>query len=151
MAPATPPAVRQHPNYVDFKRLPVFGIRVAAHSLGRQYQDAKSENHVSIYLLLGRNRSLHMDMRPKVHQDHAETTGELSLKGRDFALSTSVIKFSDLNAVGCPAGFLPHTNARPSSFSRTVNDFRNFVIENHFPHFRFTFTDGHNLGCRYWV
>jgi hypothetical protein len=141
MAPTASSSVRQAKDYSAFKRLSVHTVRIVAHSLGVQVRGAKSENHLSIYLLLGQNRSYHMDMRIAAPTARSagdatavETVGQLDLQGRAYLMSNSAIKHVDLEATGRP-----------------VEDFVNHLLSLNLQYFRFTFTDGHNVGCRSWV
>lgn len=140
-------------DYAAHKGQSVFVFRVAAHTLGRQLVDAKSENHISIYLLLGNNRSFHLDMKPVAGRgNNVGTIGQLTLQGRPYHRSNSVITYTDLKARGCPDSFSPVQQPPTSSASRvTVEQFVEFVIQNRLHYFRYALTDGHSVGCRLWA
>jgi hypothetical protein len=152
MASGNESYVRLPSDLSSFEHQPVFVVRVAAHTLGRQEVGGKSENHLSIYLLLGRNVSFHMDIRPIGGQgDTVETTGCLYMQRRAYHLSNTVIKYTDLNALGCPEDFTPVGSFWPLGPYYTVRHYVDFVIGGGFHHFRYTFTDGHSVGCRHWA
>ncbi|KAK6436024.1 hypothetical protein LTR95_007788 [Oleoguttula sp. CCFEE 5521] len=144
-------ASQQDPTYALFLRLPVYQYRIAVHNLGVQVQDEKSENHLTIYLLLGGNRSFHLDMQIRSDTDDFETAGMLRRRPLLYNMSNTVIKFVDIDAVGCPAGFRPDQTPSAES-SRLCKRLGEFVtVANRNGNYRFTFMDGHPLGCRTWV
>lgn len=138
-------------SFDSFQHLPVYQLRVAVHNLGVYTRDTHSENHVSIYLLLGENRSFHIDMVPRHDSDNTEVVGELLLRGRLYQMSNTVIRHADVDAVGRPAAFVPSAVTNPTSFSRLVGEFVRIALDQSFHYFRFAFTDGHAVGCRNWV
>lgn len=137
-------------NLTNYSSSYVFRFRVAVHTLGVQYADAKSENHLSIYLLLGEDRSVHLDMRPSGN-DEWPLVGKLHIRGHTYQMSDTVLEYADLDAIGCPTSFRPHMIARATRSSRTVADFVQACVRNSFNHFRFLSADDHPVGCRSWV
>lgn len=138
-------------DYEIYKKSKVFVFRVAAHTLGRQEVNAKSENHISIYLLLGNNTSFHVDIKPIGGIGTMDTTGRLILQPRPYHTSNSVIVYTDLQARGCPKDFEPAKRFSAASSSPNVGDVVDLAISHNFHNFRYAFTDGHSVGCRMWV
>lgn len=140
--------IQQSRNYTQYRNLPVLQCRVGVHSLGPQ-DNEKSENHLTIYLLVGSNRSVRVDMVPSQRLPYSDLLGTLVLRGHDYSLSDGIIKHVDINAVGCPADFNPVTSQVRASGSRSVQDFTSIVQQ--LPIFRFMDIDGKSVGCRSWV
>ncbi|KAK6431705.1 hypothetical protein LTR95_012134 [Oleoguttula sp. CCFEE 5521] len=147
----TSPSVQPDPNFTAFRHLPVYRCRIAVHTLGVYLEGMTSENHLIIYLLLGGDRSFQLDMRPRTDTDELETAGNLVMRSRLYHMSDTVIRFADVDAIGCPVDFSPTRRTTPSSACRSVGQFVSLAIGNGFQNYRFTFMDGHPLACRTWV
>jgi len=138
--------VRRHAGYAGYTQAPVFSCRVGVHSLGVQVTDEKSENHVTLYLLIGSNISVRADMRPADQGQY----GLLDIRVLNYTRSNRIVKMCDLAAVGCPNNFNAGTQTLGTNASRTVEQFISVMTAgNQF--FRFLNVDGKALGCRYWV
>ena len=142
--------IETHGSYERFRNASVYQCRLGVHSLGPQ-DDDKSENHLTLYLLIGSEQCVRVDMRPNVSRDYKSHLGKLVLRGHDYSRSTGVIAFSDVDAVGCPSDFDPSRRATSTSESRTVNDFVNLLRQYRLKFFRFMNIDGKSLGCRSWM
>lgn len=142
--------VAAHQNVREYIDNHVFRYRVAVHTLGRQYVNRKSENHLSIYLLLGADRSFHLDMKP-TDDETKPFVGKVILQGRPFLQSSTVLEWADLAARGCPANFNPSRRQEPTAGSPTVRDFILACTTARFHYFRFLCHEDNPVGCRTWV
>ena len=139
------PHIKVGDRYDQFTSHQVFSCRIGVHTLGRQ-GGKLSENHVTLYLLVGRGNSVRVDMRPD-----ALNTGELDLSGRAYTRSTHIVNFIDVAAANCPSGF--HADSTPSRVGSrpTVSDFIDCISRRNLQFFRFLFVGGHSIGCRSWA
>ena len=127
-------------------RLRVFRCRVGMHSLGRQ-GDSISENHLTIYLLVGAGTCARLDMRPM----DGNNTGALVLSTHDYTLSQRIIRHEDIPAAACPPAFDPDRSATVIAQGPTVGDFVRCITSRGLQYFRFVFVEGHSMGCHHWV
>ena len=135
-------------RYDQFAIRQVFSIRIAVHSLGQQYENDNSENHVTINLLLGGGLSARLDMQT----GNEENLGQLFVQGRVQTESESMITFLDLKACGCPVNFNPLASPpQQATPTRSVQEFVNLITNGQRHWFRFLLVDGHSDGCRYWA
>ena len=137
--------VRYRSLYTPFRRRRVYKCRIAVHTLGQQFQNENSENHVVINFLIGRRQAVRADM--KVRNDECE--GRLKISGHDFVLSDTVVKYIDINAWGCTANFDPDRSP-PATAGYRVKDFVSLLVA-HLQPFRFIYIGRATDGCRYWV
>lgn len=125
--------------------LPCYVFRVGVHTLGQQVVDEKSENHVTLSLLLGGNACLRVDMKPGTRS----WAGNLDIRLHPYTLSSSIIKYVDIPARNCPNEFDPQRRGPRSTNVRLVRDLMPLFAR--LQHFLFMNVDGKALGCRYWV
>ena len=133
-------------NYEPLCQRRVFVVRIAVHSLGQQFVDDNSENHVTINLLLGSGLSVRVDMQLA----NDDNLGRLLLEGRQQTRSDSMIHKMDVAALGCPMQFDP-VEQPPNAASPTVQQFVNLIVNGGRHRFRFLYIEGHSDGCRYWM
>lgn len=133
-------------NYQPLSQRRVFKISVAIHTLGQQFADDNSENHVTINCLLGAGLSVRIDMQLA----NDENLGRLLLEGRDQTRSDTMIHNVDIKALGCPNGFSPAAQP-PNAACPTVQQFVDLILNSGLSRFRFLYVEGHSDGCRHWV
>jgi hypothetical protein len=83
-------------QWVEIRRLKVYAVRVVKQSLGVMYAGDWSENHVVIYLLIGRNESVRLDMRPLGGQEGQQTESHLNIKRQFHILSHDALAHVDI-------------------------------------------------------
>lgn len=137
-------SVEAHRTYSDIVNRLVFRCRIGAHILGVQRRGDKSENHLTLYLLIGGGQSVRVDMLPKT----GSLKGKLVLRGHDYVLSQGIIKHIDIDARGCPANQATVPKGTPGL---AVKAFVSFLLQRRHHMYRFMFVDGHSLGCRHWM
>lgn len=107
----------------------VMSVRVVVHSTGA-WPNLMSDNHWSIYLLLGNDAgSVHMNM---IVEDQDDVTGTLKLRSLTYGLTTSQIRYWDFETV---------TDV-------TVENIVKIIKKNGRDKYEFS---GGGSGCRYWV
>lgn len=142
--------VERHRSYDNFRRATVFRCRLGVHNLGPQ-DDDMSENHLTIYLLIGSDQCVRVDMLPAVSTDHNNLRGRLVLRGHDYSLSSGVIEYADIDAIGCPTDFEADRKTTGTTDSLTVRDFVRLLEDSGLDRYRFADLNGKSLGCRWWV
>lgn len=135
-------------TYKQCVELPVFRCRIGAHTLGVQVSNAKSENHLTLYLLTGNGRCVRVDMTVG---NNDIFVGKLILRAHDFTLSNTIIRWVDVDAYGCPSDFKAEEQPSGHSGTLTVQDFVDLIISQGYHKYRFMFNDGGAIGCRHWV
>lgn len=142
--------IQRHRSYGSIRRSAVFRCRIGVDNLGPQ-DDDMSENHLTLYLLIGNDESVRVDMRPNVNNDYRDFSGRLELRGHDYTLSNGVIEYSDIDAVGCPDEFDAGREMTATSEARTVREFVGLLESAGLASYRFMNLDGKALGCRSWM
>lgn len=151
MATAVSGTISQDQYFQPLRNLPVFIYRIGVHNLGVQV-NPWSENHVTLYLLVGSGQSVRVDMRPRSGQPCTDLIGTLDLRGHSYTRSQGIIQYVDVQACGHQAGFNPE-GRRPLSTSRTrrVWEVIQLLQERGLHNYRFLDVNGSSLGCRYWM
>ena len=142
--------ILRHQNYAGHAHAAVFRCRIGVHSLGPQ-DDEKSENHLTLYLLIGSDRCVRVDMTPSSTIPYSDLVGRLILRGHDYTLSAGIIRYVDVDARGCPANFNPGSQYTRPHGSHSVHEFVSLLVQRRLHMFRFMNLDGKSLGCRSWM
>ncbi|KAK4551540.1 hypothetical protein LTR86_011103 [Recurvomyces mirabilis] len=151
MAASYGPTLSKDAAYDDLRTAPVFACRIGVQNLGLQ-RHFYSENHVTLYLLVGSGQSVRVDMRPRAGRPRTDLAGALELRGHTYTRSNGIIRYVDVPANGCPLGFQPDGRGpQPGRDTRRVSDFVQLLRSNRLHRYRFLNVNGGGLGCRYWV
>lgn len=131
---------------------PVHRFRVEVHNL-RAYEDeersGKSENHVTLAMLLGSDESVRIDMAP----NQKTNLGRMEVLYRNAIVSGRAIRVTDVKARGSLNGFEPDRRpprSDPASVY-TVNQILMALVDNNVHRYRFVYIDSQPLGCRHWM
>lgn len=128
----------------------VYMIRLEVHNMRayeNQEREGKSENHVTIALLLGDGQTVRLDMGT----DPITFAGVLEIAFRENIVSGRTIRISDTRVTGCPRDFDPDHTRAASGGNRRVRDFLMLMRGNSRQLYRFMCTDFVAQGCRFWV
>ena len=120
-------------NYEPVSQRQALKIGVAVHTLGQQFVDDNSENHVTINFLLGSGLSVRVDMQ----MANDENLGRLLLEGRDQTRSDTTIQNVDIKASGWPLQFNPAAQPQTTVACPTVQQFVNLILNPGLHRFRF--------------
>jgi len=133
-------------TYSQLANWKVFACRIGVHSLKAQGGQI-SENHLTIYLLVGSGHSVRVDMTP----GDSLNTGHIKLSGLDYAISCNVIRFVDIPARNSTSDFDAETTALQQSSNQDVSTFVRSITKRNLQYFRFLYVNDHSNGCRHWM
>lgn len=106
----------------------VSDIRVVCHTLGPVANTAMSENHWSLYLIMGPNRSVRFNMRA----EYGDPQGMMDVTSHNYAVTESEIRHWDYPAIR-------HLTVRMTYTTIITARFHCYLMS------------GGGSGCRWWV
>lgn len=154
-----------HPTVWSVRDKAVGRVRLISHDLNARdedcqtpYGDRSNENHISIYLLLGNDTIVSVDMK-----SHRGDAGRMLANATVGMIPDSCMEYYDLEVVRSPANFTPGTKGEesdgdddrwdgyPSWYGPSVIDFLEAITDQDLHLFTFANHDGNLVSCRSWV
>lgn len=128
----------------------VYRYRIVIHKLGRDGTEGWDENDVTVQLLLGGMKFIHLNLTRGLPAGQAG----LYVSASEHSLPTDLVTFKDIDAVGCPANFELVSTAPPSNAAlRTVGEVLASIQAESWPlhHYRYISVANNWQGTRHWV